>query len=61
MTKLNMQGPENVKHIQGRQLGICDNHSSNYTLGKGMGLRRKSGGGTGMAKRLQSGQNYDRT
>jgi hypothetical protein len=51
-------GPEKQGAETGRGLGQCKKNSDNEALeklGKGMGLRRKSGGGQGQGKRLKSG------
>ena len=58
MPKLNGKGPEGLGFGTGRKLGRCSNLSSEeklQQLGKGMGEKRKSGGGTGLGKRLKSG------
>ncbi len=58
MPKMDGTGPENKGKQSGRGLGSCNtNPISNILekLGKGMGLRRKSGNGTGQGKRLKSG------
>lgn len=58
MARLNGKGPEEKGCGTGRGLGVC-NHSNAENAtgipGKGMGLRRHSGGGLGMGKRLKSG------
>lgn len=58
MPHMDGTGPEGKRDKSGRQLGNCQ--STNDTkviaeLGKGMGKRRKSGGGEGQQKRLKSG------
>jgi hypothetical protein len=58
MPHLNGTGPEKQGAKTGRGLGQCRKVSDNEAiekLGKGMGLRRKSGGGQGQGKRLKSG------
>lgn len=58
MPHLNGTGPESKGKQTGRSLGQCHNISDNDAiakLGKGMGLRRKSGGGQGQGKRLKIG------
>jgi hypothetical protein len=58
MPKLNGTGPEKKGKLTGRELGQCNDVTNNEALeklGKGMGLRRKSGGGEGQGKRLKSG------
>jgi hypothetical protein len=58
MPHLNGTGPENKGKQTGRGLGQCRKISDKEALevlGKGMGLRRKSGGGQGLHKRLKSG------
>jgi hypothetical protein len=58
MAHLNGTGPENKGEKTGRGLGEClkvTNPELIEKLGKGMGLRRKSGGGLGEGKRLKSG------
>jgi hypothetical protein len=60
MPHLNGNGPENQGSQTGRGLGQCGKVSDIEAikiLGKGMGLRRKSGGGQGHGKRLKSGLN----
>jgi hypothetical protein len=57
MSRLNRMGPENQGNQTGRGLGKCLKSSDKTAiekLGKGMGLRRKSGGGQGQGKRLKS-------
>lgn len=59
MPKLNGTGPERKGPEAGRGLGNCKEKSFKellQKLGKGMGKRRKSGGGEGRGKRLK----YDR-
>lgn len=58
MPKLNGKGPEGNGSKSGRGLGKCnkqDNKSLLESLGLGMGLKRKSGGGSGKKRRLKSG------
>ncbi len=58
MPKMNGTGPEGKGPKTGRKLGKCSTDSSKEDakkLGKGLGMRRKSGGGTGKGKRLKSG------
>jgi hypothetical protein len=58
MPRLDRTGPENLCPKTGRGLGRCTsltNDEALEKLGKGMGLRRKTGGGQGQGKRLQSG------
>jgi hypothetical protein len=56
-------GPEGKGPRSGRGLGRCRNkkeeasESPKYELGKGMGLKRKAGGGKGGGKRLKSFDN----
>jgi Family of unknown function (DUF5320) len=55
---MNSTGPEGQGPKTGRGLGKCKKNSSKEEinkLGKGLGMRRKSGRGTGKGKRLQSG------
>ena len=55
---MNSTGPEGQGPKTGRGLGKCKKNSSKEEinkLGKGMGMRRRSGGGTGKGKRLRSG------
>jgi hypothetical protein len=57
MPQLNGSGPEKKGAQTGRSLGKCRNISNEEALkklGKGMCLRRKSGGGEGKGKRLRS-------
>lgn len=56
MPKLNGTGPEGKGAKTGRGLGKCEKKSFDellQKLGKGMGKRRKSGGGEGRGKRLK--------
>jgi len=58
MPKLNGMGPDGVGSKTGRVLGLCQkisNEEALERLGKGMGKRRRSGGGKGSGKRLKSG------
>lgn len=58
MPKLDRTGPEGKGPKTGRKLGKCKKTSDEEALnklGKGLGLRRKSGGGKGRGKRLKSG------
>ena len=58
MAHLNGTGPENKGKQTGRGLGLCSKVTKEEALkrlGKGMGLRRNSGGGQGKGKRLKSG------
>jgi len=60
MARLNGSGPENKGSQSGRSIGCCRRVTADETnekLGKGMGLRRNAGGGTGKCKRLRSGSN----
>lgn len=56
MPKLNGTGPEGKGARTGRKLGNCEEVPFDellQKLGKGMGKRRKSGGGDGRGKRLK--------
>jgi len=58
MPQINGTGPEGKGPKTGRGLGKCKKNSSKEEinkLGKGLGMRRKSGGGTGKGKRARSG------
>jgi len=58
MPQMNGTGPEGKGPKTGRRLGKCSTDSSKEEtnkLGKGLGMRRKSGGGPGKGKRLKSG------
>jgi hypothetical protein len=61
MPGMNYTGPEGKGPRTGRGLGRCRKpaditpDSDEYQLGKGMGLKRKSGGGRGKGRRLKSG------
>lgn len=58
MPRMNGTGPEKEGKQTGRGLGKCRKVSDKEALeklSKGMGLRRKSGGGQGQGKRLKSG------
>lgn len=57
MPNLDGTGPEGKGPKTGRKLGLgkqLEGSSLLEKLGKGLGLRRKSGGGQGKAKRLKS-------
>jgi len=59
MPQLDGTGPEKKGTQTGRGLGKCSNAPKEEAiekLGKGLGLRRKSGGGQGQGKRLKSGE-----
>ncbi len=59
MPQLDGTGPAGLGSDKGRKLGSCSNATDEeklQTLGKGMGKRRKSGGGEGKGKRLKSGK-----
>ncbi|HDR89008.1 MAG TPA: hypothetical protein ENN63_05190 [Bacteroidetes bacterium] len=59
MPNLNGTGPEGKGRRTGRGLGNCSETTDEEALkklGKGMGQRRKSGGGAGRGKRLRSGE-----
>ncbi len=59
MPKLDGTGPDGDGSLSGRNLGKCSKLSDNeklQKLGKGMGKKRKSGGGIGKGKRLKSGK-----
>jgi hypothetical protein len=56
MPKLNGTGPSGKGPKTGRGFGKCEKHPFQgllQKLGKGLGKRRKSGGGTGQGKRLK--------
>jgi len=53
MPRLNGIGPEGKGKSTGRGIGICENSLIKGELGKGMGLKCKSGGGRGKGKRLK--------
>jgi len=56
MPQMNGTGPEGKGPKTGRGLGRCKNPTPeelNEKLGKGLGKRRKSGGGEGRGKRLK--------
>ncbi len=62
MPQMDGTGPEKKGKLTGRGLGKCKKTSEEEALqklGKGMGLRRKSGGGEGRGKRLKSGININ--
>ncbi|MBN2349176.1 MAG: DUF5320 domain-containing protein [Bacteroidales bacterium] len=58
MPHLNQTGPQGKGPKTGRKLGSCnDSHEEKLSkLGKGLGKRRKQGGGTGKGKRRLSGK-----
>jgi len=56
MPRMNGTGPEGKGSKTGRRLGRCKNQRTeelNEKPGKGMGKRRKSGGGAGRGKQLK--------
>ncbi len=58
MPQMDGTGPEKKGTSTGRGLGLCKKVSDSEAiekLGKGIGLRRKSGGGEGKGKRSKSG------
>jgi hypothetical protein len=61
MPHLNNTGPKGEGAGTGRQLGKCRNSDpdSLNNLGKGRGLKRKSGGGIGKGQRLKSSKLFD--
>ncbi|MGB9755373.1 MAG: DUF5320 domain-containing protein [Desulfurella sp.] len=59
MPKLDGTGPDGQGSGTGRKLGKCSDlpdEQKLQKLGKGMGKRRKSGGGEGRGNRLKSGK-----
>jgi hypothetical protein len=59
MPQLDGTGPEKKGARSGRGLGLCNTTNDSEALiklGKGMGLKRKSGGGKGKGRRLKSGK-----
>lgn len=59
MPQLDGTGPEKKGAQTGRGLGRCKSVPADVALeklGKGLGLRRKTGGGQGEGKRLKSGK-----
>lgn len=57
MPQLNGTGPEGKGAGTGRALGRCKKNSFQdllVRLGKGMGMRRKKGGGKGQGKRTNA-------
>jgi len=58
MPRLDGTGPEGKGPRTGRKLGQCSDATEEekmQKLGKGIGRRRRSGGGQGQGRRLQSG------
>lgn len=58
MPNLDGNGPDGKGKKDGRGLGGCERSSTKEKLeklGKGLGKKRKSGGGIGQGKRLNSG------
>lgn len=58
MPRLNGTGPDGVGSRTGRKLGRCSEATAEeklQKLGKGMGRKRNTGGGSGKGKRLKSG------
>ncbi|OPZ97182.1 MAG: hypothetical protein BWY70_01567 [Bacteroidetes bacterium ADurb.Bin408] len=59
MPKLDGSGPEGKGPGTGRKLGKCsklNNEEKLQKMGKGMGKKRKTGGGQGKGLRLDSGK-----
>lgn len=59
MPKLDGTGPDGKGSRTGRKLGKCNNTTDEeklQKLGKGMGMKRQSGGGQGKGNRLKSGK-----
>ena len=59
MPRLNGTGPEGKGGATGRGLGKCKKTTDEEALqklGKGLGRRNKTGGGTGKGKRLKNDQ-----
>lgn len=62
MPHMDHTGPEGKGSRTGRGLGRCRKPSDNlseesqFKLGEGIGVRRKSGGGQGKGRRLQEGK-----
>jgi hypothetical protein len=59
MPKLDGTGPEGEGPLTGRKMGKCrevSEHEKLDKLGKGVGVRRKTGGGKGQGKRFKSGE-----
>lgn len=61
MPNLNHTGPDGKGPRTGRQLGKCANKDEvdAESLGKGRGLKRRSGGGKGKGRRLKSSELFD--
>ena len=61
MPQLDRTGPAGKGSGTGRRLGKCSTKpdGSKEDLGKGMGLKRKSGGGKGKGQRLKSSKLFD--
>ena len=59
MPHMNGTGPEGKGSATGRGMGKCKKTTEEEALqklGKGLGQRRKTGGGTGKGKRLKNDQ-----
>jgi len=59
MPHMNKTGPEGKGSATGRGMGKCKNTTEEEALkklGKGLGNRRKTGGGAGKGKRLKNDQ-----
>jgi len=59
MPHMNGTGPEGNGSATGRGMGKCRKNTDEeilQKLGKGLGQRRKTGGGTGKGKRLKNDQ-----
>jgi hypothetical protein len=59
---MNHKGPEGEGPMTGRKLGLCKGKEPKDVslFGKGMGKRRKTGGGEGLGKRLKYNQKQDK-
>ena len=62
MPHLDHKGPEGKGSGTGRKLGKCKPSESTDSkeFGKGMGLKRKSGGGEGKGQRLKSSKLFEK-
>lgn len=61
MPHMDRTGPTGKGSGTGRKLGKCQKNSEKplEDMGKGMGLKRKSGGGEGKGQRLKSSKLFD--
>lgn len=63
MPHLNHKGPVGEGSRTGRGLGLCRKRDEDdiNKLGQGLGLKRRSGGGTGKGMRFKSSKLFEKT